>query len=483
MPSRLTPKPRSVRGLLLASFVLVALPLVIAIVYGVSYVGSLTDQTERLVMQGVKATRYSRQLTGNITAMERSARQYAVLGNEILHTRYAEQFQAFENVLATLYELHLSDEHEQALAQLASLGDELSEIILAQPFDAQRIDAATQRFETLRGLSQEITRLSNEIIDLRLASIERTSADARNFLLLNIFAVLPAALLLMLIFSALISKPIAQINAAVSRLGEGDFSQAVVVSAPSGELDALGSRLDWMRRRLRDLEEEKNQFLRQMSHELKTPLASIREGVELIRDRSLGPLTEAQAEVADILQNSSLELLSLIENLLNFAAWQQHRSQLQPTPFDLKSLVSEVVIRHQLTIERKNLSLDSSESGLEIVADRDQMRLVLSNLVGNAVKFSPDGGCMVIKYQARGKQLSIDIMDEGPGVPDEEREHIFTPFYQPGTPTNAHVQGTGIGLSVVREGVRAHGGQVEVANRTTGGAHFSITMPIAQEEN
>lgn len=477
----LSARPRSVRGLLLASFGLVALPLVIAIVYGVHYVGELTERTERLVEQGVQATRLSRQLTSDLTSMERSARQYAVLGNDVLRNRFADQHAGLQALLASLAELQLSELHERKLEELAGLVDQIREGVIADPFEPTRIEAAAVRFESVRGLSQEITALGNRFIDAELDAMDRTSAGARNFLLLNIFAVLPAALLLMLIFTALISRPIAQIRHAISRLGEGHFDQPVVVSAPSGELDALGSRLDWMRRRLAELEEEKNQFLRQMSHELKTPLASIREGVELIRDRSLGPLTEAQAEVADILQASSLELLSLIENLLNFAAWQQHRSQLQPARFDMRALVAEIVKRHQLTIDRKNLAMILPEASLTVVADRDQMRLVLSNLVGNAVKFSPERGRITVRYKSQRGKLTLTVSDEGPGVPADEREHIFTPFYQPGTPTNAHVQGTGIGLSVVREGVRAHGGDVAVDNTSEGGACFRIVMPAEQE--
>ncbi|MDN5862874.1 MAG: HAMP domain-containing histidine kinase, partial [Salinisphaera sp.] len=310
-----------------------------------------------------------------------------------------------------------------------------------------------------------------------LARIQSTAEQVRWFMLLCVFALVPATVLLAILFTSVISRPIRQIQTAVGRLGEGEFGTMARISAPSAELDALGNQLEWLRRRLVQLESEKNQFLRHMSHELKTPLASIREGVELIRDGTLGPLSEQQAEVATILQTNSLELMALIENLLNYAAWQQQQSRLEASRFELRELAEQVVRRHQLVLDARSIAITLPAHGFQLWADRDRVRLILDNLIANAVKFSPRRGQLGIDGWQHGGYAVIEVTDEGPGVPQAEREHVFLPFYQAHEDPTAHVRGTGIGLSVVRECVRAHQGTIEVVDRAGKGAVFRLRLP------
>lgn len=478
----LSARPRSITGLLLASFGLVAVPLVAAVVFAVVYVDRLTGQSERLILQGVEVTRTSRKLLNIITDMERNARQYAVLADPQLVKRFTENHRTFQHTLDDLAHLRLDTVATWKLDDLAEQGQEIADSIAADPPDQARLDAQLTKFEPLREQAKAISAEGNRFIDHEIGNLQQTSLQARRFLVLCVFALIPAIVILVLLFTVLISRPIHQIRAAIRQLGEGDFAQAVEISAPTAELDAIGSQLDWMRRRLADTESEKNQFLRQMSHELKTPLSSIREGVELMRDGALGEFSDKQSEVIEILQENSLELLALIENLLNFAAWQQHRSQLRYSLFELSGLLSEVLKRHSLTMERKHLHVLESYDSAQINADRDQIKLLVDNLLTNAIKFSPDGGHLYLEISTTNTHFTLHIADDGPGIAEEEREHIFNPFYQSALPERSHVQGTGIGLSVAREVARAHGGQVGVVNHKSAlGACLQVSLPLDSE--
>ena len=123
-------------------------------------------------------------------------------------------------------------------------------------------------------------------------------------------------------------RPIRQIDSAISQLGKGTFSKAIAVRGPTDLVD-LGRQLEWLRMRLLELAQERNRFLRHMSHELKTPLASIREGTELLMDGAVGELDSAQREVTTILRDNGIKLQQLIENLLSFSAWQARHSGLE----------------------------------------------------------------------------------------------------------------------------------------------------------
>lgn len=470
-------RPRSVTGLLLTSFGLVALPLIVAVVFGVLYVDRLTEQSERLVLQGVEVTRYSKRLGTALVGMERSTRQYAILESQELVNRFTRQAQAFDQALDALSALQLDTVPDWNLDALRRQAKALSERLAARP---AQVNGLIDEIGAMQRETDQITLQGNLFIDRELERLQATAADARTFLLLCIFALIPGALALAAFFVSVIARPLRQIAGAVTRLGDGDFSERIQVFAPTAELDALGSRLDWMRRRLATLENEKQQFIRHMSHELKTPLASIREGADLLRDGTVGELTSAQTDVADILQQNSIELAKLIDNLLDFAAWQQQHARLEYERFDLNALFEAIVTRQRLTIEGKRLDVTTPGRPIHVTADRDRMHLIIDNLLANAVKFAPAGSTIALHGERRVDAMLLRICDQGPGVPADERKAIFDAFYQSTTiapSTDSALRGSGVGLSVVRECVQAHGGHIHVDDAPGGGARFSVEIP------
>jgi two-component system sensor histidine kinase GlrK len=262
-------------------------------------------------------------------------------------------------------------------------------------------------------------------------------------------------------------------------LGRGTFSRPISIRGPA-DLERLASQLEWLRSRLLDLAQEKNRFLRHMSHELKTPLANIREGTELLMDGAVGELQSGQREVTAILRENGMKLQRLIENLLSFSAWQAKSVGLEISEFKLRPLIKSVLENQQLTLVAQRVRLDVQVEDLSPVADRAKVRLILDNLLSNAVKFTPRGGTISIQAHAERDQLRLDVMDSGPGIPVDERKRIFEAFYQGKTPQGGHVKGTGIGLSVVTEFVNAHGGSVEILESKSGGAHFRVRLPMRQ---
>ena len=217
-------------------------------------------------------------------------------------------------------------------------------------------------------------------------------------------------------FALFLARPIRQIDAAISSIGHGQLSEPVKVQGPS-DLQALGRQLEWLRVRLQDIAEERNRFLRHMSHELKTPLANIREGTELLMEGAVGSLNGEQREVAGILRDNSLRLQRLIENLLSYSEWQAKRSDLEVGEIRLLPLVKSAIETYQLPINAHSLRLDLQVPDLTLVADREKLQLILDNLISNAVKFTPDGGTITLRaaYDGAGRNLVLDVADTGPG--------------------------------------------------------------------
>ena len=472
-------KPRSLNGLMLLGLCLVALPLLIAVVNAAIQIRSLAAQSETLVVQGVKTTRYNQLLFEQIASLERSARLYQVIANRELLDVYRQNHERF---LETLEALGKLKQDLRSAAQLQMLRTEslairqtLGTTLPGSPEQLQAVGNFSRLWETATELADD----SRHQIDQHLETLQRATARAQRSLFWQSAALIPGTLVLTLVFTLLLARPIRQIDRVINELGRGTFSRPIKVSGPS-DLEALGRQLEWLRTRLLDLAQEKNRFLRHMSHELKTPLANIREGTELLLDGSVGKLAADQREVTAILRENGMKLQRLIENLLSFSAWQARSVGMEVSEFKLRPLIKNVLEAQQLTLVSLRVRLDVQVDDLTIAADRGKLKLILDNLLSNAIKFTPQGGTIHIHAKSARDQLLLDIADTGPGIALEERSRIFEAFYQGKTPQGGHVKGTGIGLSVVIEFVHAHGGTIEIVDGEFGGAHFRIRLPLRQ---
>jgi two-component system sensor histidine kinase GlrK len=344
---------------------------------------------------------------------------------------------------------------------------------VSRPADLQK---AVQSFVGLAERAQEIDRRSNTLIDREVENMRATARQAQRITLWQLLALFPVVIFLVIGFTILIARPIRQIDEAIRRLGQADFTAPVRVGGPQ-DLQHLGERLDWMRLKLADLEQQKNRFLRHMSHELKTPLTALREGAELLSDEVVGKLSPEQREVAEIIRHNSIELQKLIEDLLSYGAGQSHKPSLDLARVELKRIMSRVLDDQKLALRSKGLALNIDVQDLTLTADFEKVRVMFDNLVSNAIKFSPVGGTIVIAGRHVAGNVLIDVCDQGPGIAAEERKLVFEPFYRGNLAADTLVKGTGIGLSVVREYAQMHGGNAEIV-ATSAGARVRVRLPL-----
>src|SRR6202043_3437484 len=274
--------------------------------------------------------------------------------------------------------------------------------------------------------------------------------QAQRELFLESTLLLPLIVVVVLLFALRLSRPLRQIDRAIGELGRGNFANSIVINGPV-DLERLGHQLEWLRNRLLELAQERNRFLRHLSHELKTPLANIREGTELLMDGAVGEPESGQREVTAILRDNGIKLQRLIENLLSFSAWQSNSTGLEVTEFRLRPVVRQVLENQQLTLVSQRVRLDVKIEDVTLIADRGKLRLILDNLLSNAVKYSPKGGSIHLRAGTVDEALVIDVADSGIGIPPEDRVHIFDAFYTGRAAKGTSLKGTGIGLSVVME--------------------------------
>jgi len=462
---------------MLLGLALVAVPLLVALVDAGLQIRVLADLGQKLVSEGVSAARDSQEMVSQIAELERTARQYRVLNDKTMLDIYRTKDEALS---ATREKLGRQVRTPAAQAFLEELKTQQGTIRLSVLSMSRTDDDSAElsaRFGALTDLAVKIREQSNLAIDGAVAALKlRTEETRRRTLWLSVAFVSLAAVAIIAVTLA-VGRPLRALDRAISELGSGTLSRPIVVNGPK-DLERVGRQLEWLRGRLLDLAQERSRFLRHMSHELKTPLANIREGTELLMDGAVGELDGNQREVTGILRENGIKLQRLIENLLSFSAWQTSSASLDTTEFRLRPLVKQVLENQQLTLLSQRVRLDVKIEDVTLVADRGKVRLILENLLSNAVKYSPKGGVIHMSAQQVGEELVLDVADNGPGIAPEDRAHIFDAFYTGRAAKGGSLKGTGIGLSVVLEFVNAHGGSVQIIDGEFPGAHFRITMPI-----
>jgi len=465
----------SFRQLLLVAFLLVAALLSIAAVRELFLIEDLLAQSSEGARQAVAHTADAQVLAERTVAMERAARQYLVLDDPALRQRFEEAKLDAGSALA-----RLADERLPAnLSEEWRNTETLIERQLRGPDATTRARelAVTAAFRDLDGINAAIAEQVRVATEARNRALMNELEAGRSQLGRQILATIVVTVVLALSFGVWLARPLKSLEEVVVRLGENRLDEPIDIRGPT-DVRLLGRRLEWLRLRLAELDSDKARFLRHVSHELKTPLAALREGVSLLEDGVAGALSPSQREVARILRQNTSVLQAQIEDLLRFnaAAFEARRLMRQPT--ELTSLIREVVAQQFLQWQARQLRVEVTGEALQVEVDPEKMRMALGNLLSNAIRFSPVGATIRFTVSRLPGRACIDIVDQGPGVAMADRARVFEPFYRGERQPVDAVRGSGIGLSMVHEYVTAHGGQVELLESGPG-AHFHIELPHA----
>ena len=457
-------QPRSILRLILVSYVVVLIPPILAIFVAIGSLEVLFAQGRTAVLDSVRAAQNGRALIEQVSVMERGALQFLAVGDPVFMQSYLRTRDALlESVDALGPLMTRSPEFAAELTAFQGHESDVAKRLRSPDASAADIAAIAHAFDVLREDAQGVLDQSSAVINEELLSIQRRSERAR-WAIIGIAAIqIPLAVLAAIVFTLLIGRPLRELRQAIEGLGDGLFTRPIRLRGPR-DIAMVGQRLDWLRQRLIDLEEQKAQFLRQVSHELKTPLSAIREGAQLLSDDVAGPLNPAQQEILEILSRNAVQLQQLIEDMLNFNMSQSHRPALNPRPVDLKRLIGSLLQDHKPALLSKALTLETRIEAVTLVADEGKLRTIIDNMLSNAAKFSPRDGRLFVSCALQAKEVWIDVRDEGPGIPADERERIFEAFFQgkAAIPGGSVVKGSGIGLAIAREFARAHAGDIEV---------------------
>lgn len=288
-----------------------------------------------------------------------------------------------------------------------------------------------------------------------------------------------AALVCSMVFSHVLTSPLSALNRGIQRMSKGDFS-ARVQEKGSGELLQLSRAFNSMSEKLETLDQSRNQFVSNASHELKTPLATMKIMVESLiyqPDMDKGLRTEFLTDI-----NKEIDRLSaIVSDLLTLVQMDSQSVKLTRENVSLAALCKETAHRLEPIAQKKEQKiLLSLGDPCDLYADKSKLTQVIYNLMENAVKYTQPGGVVRVTLTREGRDAILTVADNGPGIPKENLPHIFDRFYRVDKARSRESGGTGLGLSIVHQLVLYHGGSIRVESEEGKGSTFIVEMPLHQ---
>lgn len=465
----------SFRQLLVMAFLLIAALLGASSLRALYTLESLTTQSRESAARALDLSAAAQSLTERSVSMERASRQAIVLEDRVLRDRFNN---TARDAAAVLERLARQGVPTELIAQWKARVESIKALLPGPITTAlEREQQVAREFREMDVVSTAIAQQVQQTIESQNRGLLDTLESSRASLARQVISAVVLAIVLALAFGIWLTRPLKRLEAAIVGLGENRLDESIVIQGPA-DLQLVGQRLDWLRLRLVELDADKSRFLRHISHELKTPLASLREGVSLLEDGVAGELSENQREVAKILRHNTGVLQGQIEDLLQFNAAAFEARQLHREKTDLVQLVEAQVEAQRLQWRAREIRVRVEGSSVQMEVDAEKIGTAIANLISNAIRFSPTGGLLHIRLKQLPESVCIDIQDEGPGIAEADRKRVFEPFFRGERQPVDALRGSGIGLSIVHEYISAHGGRVELLPDGPG-AHFRIELPHA----
>jgi len=474
------PYPRSFLGLLILGFALVVTPLVAGLATSALYTDRLAVRAQTVLSQATLTTQSTRRIATLLRDLERSARQAAILGEKTVPELYAALRTQLLSAADRLATAPFDSAQRARIARILAIEATVHAALADPDGSAETIERASTQFAEAQSVAEETITEADRLIDREGRAMSDMVEQARRVMFWQLAAVVPLAIVVVSGVALALARPVRKLDRAVRAIGAGRLADPVAVSGPQ-DIQRLGQRLEWLRTELLGIEQQKNRFMRHIAHELKTPLAAVRESSDLLAVRFGDTLSPTQRELADILRRNALELQRLVEDLLQLGEAQFRRLRLENELVDLSVVVGQVLAAHDLAARGKQLAfaLELAEDARHFIADRDKLRVILDNLISNAIKHSPTGGKNEVMARRDVDGVVLGVHDEGPGIAREDREKVFDPFYLGRTTGTGVLKGSGVGLSIVREYAAAHGGEAQVTDDARGGAQLCVRLPVA----
>ena len=319
------------------------------------------------------------------------------------------------------------------------------------------------------------------LVSISLAEFESTIHGMSRIIALSLLAAALFGAALIYISSRAMARRLRQMNDAAEIISGGVFEKRIPARSKD-EVGQLATQFNNMAESLHNQEIVRHAFISNISHDIRTPLTSMLGFITAIKDGTAPP--EKHDYYMDIVHDETERLIKLSNTLLDIHHIQEAKLEIVKSVFDINELIRKNILGFERRVVQKQITIAShfAKAPHMVIADEEKIQRCMYNLLDNAVKFTPNGGEIIVETTAKGKKVEISVTDNGPGMTTEEQKHIFDRFFKNDPSRNEDKMGHGLGLSIVREFISAHNEAITVESTPKKGSTFAFTLTVYENE-
>lgn len=458
-------------------------------IYTITQLYQLESVTRSILAVDNHLILYEQKLSDILLTSMQYERKFIIIKDEGLYNQFLQTRDDFDKYLEIAMSLSDNPEFREMLTEIKRYYNRYQSLFQTEaqylrsgeqyPFEKYKeekdhaITEITEILKRLRAHTQQTTYNKVQKLD------EIVAAAGRVAIAIGVVA-LTIGIIISVFITVNITKPLSVIKKKTREIARGNFGNDLTLSSPP-EIKELAQAFNLMCAKLKELDKMKSEFYSLMSHELRTPLTTIKEGINLFMESLKGKeVTEKQKRLMTIITEECNRLINLVNSLLDLSKMEAGMMVYNFTHADIILLIDKIAREMEPLTETKNICIetDISESLPLVRADIDKMLEVLRNLIGNAVKFTPNGGKVQISAQETEKGVSVSVSDTGTGIPQEKIETVFDKFKRATFGDSGKIMGSGLGLYIVKQIITAHGGKIWVESVTGRGSTFTFVLPV-----
>lgn len=456
-------------------------------VYAIVQLTYVRDVTKSVILVDNPLLDLHKGLSDSLLSQQRYEKKYIIMQDDLLYRGFLASKAEFEQYLRTAQQIAESPQLKSVLERAAGLHHSYQELFdneVRYLSTGRRYPVARYRTEKetmLNALTDElmnIRSLSQQSIFGKVKKLSEAGTRATRAAIVTTVTAVGVGIILSFFITGSITKPLAEMQTKMSEFSSGIREPELNISSPP-EIAKLGRSFNLMCEKLKELDRLKADFYALMSHELRTPLSSIKESTNLFLEGRGGSVTETQKKLLSITAEESNRMIELVNSLLDISKLEAGMMAYHFSQVDLNTLIAQAVKEVTPLAEAKRIRIEKKLAELPLLSlDPERILQVLRNLIGNALKFTPANGFIAVSSFSREKGVSVTVTDTGPGISQEHAAIIFDKYRQAGVSGQNKLQGTGLGLAVVKYIVQHHGGSVWVESDGARGSTFTVALPL-----
>ena len=435
-----------------------------------------------------RISNYEKMLTDSLLSQLRYERKFTITKDFMFYNQFLSEKAEFNKLLDEVSLIANTPEKKDSLGKVKAYyvhyqsltEEEIDHVRMNKPYHKNWYEQEMKKVAD--GILEELKKLEvyvRQDISNRTKILGEAGASARKLaIVMSIIAIILAISTSFLITRGL-TRPLTTLMEKTKEISKGIFKSDLNIASPP-EILELTNAFNSMCDKLKMVDKMKSDFFSSMSHELRTPLTSIKEGISLLQDGVGGTITEKQKRLLSILSEESKRLIDLVNSLLDLSKMEAGMMTYNFEQGNLAPLIERAMTEMTFLVEAKKITLKTKidDKLPAIKMDRERILQVLRNLIGNAVKFTPEGGQVRVSAKIMNREVEVSVSDTGSGIPKENLTTIFEKFHQAPFKNSDRIKGTGLGLAIVKHIIIAHGGKVWAESEVGKGSFFIFILPV-----